>query len=77
MDNGIVVWFLRPSQYIQKAMKITERCVKDNLWGRWKILKMAVNPFPCGYETMLDASPELDTLRLLRRKRVIRLATMQ
>ena len=48
------------SQYIQEVVKNTERYVKENLGYRWKIPKMDVNPFACGYDTPLEMSPELD-----------------
>ena len=54
MDNRVVAWSLSPSQYTKEAVKNTERYIKDYLGYRWKITKMAVNPFLYGYEPLLD-----------------------
>ena len=45
------------SKYIQEAVKNVEPYVKDKLVERWKIPKMAVNPFPIVYEPTLDVTP--------------------
>ena len=59
MENGVVVWYLILSQYIQEAVNNTEIYVKENLGYWWKIPKTYVNPLPCGYEPHLDVLPEL------------------
>ena len=53
-------WYLRPSKYVQEAVKNVETYVKDKIAERWKIPKTAVKPFPIGYEPTKDVLPEID-----------------
>ena len=41
-------------------MKNKEQYVKENIGYQWKIPKMAVNPFPCGYEPTIDELQEIN-----------------
>ena len=46
--------------YVQKSVNNVETYVKENIGESWKILKIAVNSFPIGYEPTEDVIPELE-----------------
>ena len=58
--NFVMAWSFILYKYVLEAVKNVETYVKDKLGERWKITKMAVNPFPVGYEPTKDGTPELD-----------------
>ena len=60
LPNGVLVWLLRLSKYVQEAVKNVETYMKDKLRERWKIPKIAVNTFQIGYEPTEDVTPELN-----------------
>ena len=63
LQNGTWCWSLRPSKYVQEAVRNCEQALKDTYDGTYKLPKSAPNPFPMGYRHEKDASkllsPEL------------------
>jgi hypothetical protein len=58
LHNGVVAWGKSPSKYVQEACKDTELYLQKNYNGR-KLKKKVSSPWPNGYESETDASPEL------------------
>ena len=50
MDNDVWCWSIRPSKYVQEAVRNFQNYLKDNLSDEYKFIANAPNPFPLGYE---------------------------
>jgi hypothetical protein len=59
LQNGVVAWGKSPSKYVQEACKNTELYLQKNYNGR-KLLKKVSAPWPTGFESETDATPELN-----------------
>ncbi len=59
LENGVWVWGLSPSKYVQEAVHNCKKNMKENLPKFYKLKCLAPNPFPTDYRPELDTSPEL------------------
>ena len=60
MPNGKTAWGMSSSKYVQESCRNCRKHLADNYDGRFTLPKLAVNPFPIGYEPELDVSAELE-----------------
>ena len=59
LHNGIWVWSISPSKYVQEAIRICEEYIVKYLRKSYKLPKRAENPFESGNCPELDVSPVL------------------
>ncbi len=59
LENGVWAWGLRPSKYLQEAIRNFKKYVEENLPKFYKLMQLAPNPFPTDYRPDLDVSLEL------------------
>ena len=59
LDNGVYAWSSSPSKYVQDAVSNVERYLTLHYPGR-KLRNKLAGPWPTGYVSELDESPELD-----------------
>ena len=59
LENGVWVWGLSLSKYVQEAVHNCKKYVEENLPKFYKLTQLAPNPFPTDYSTELDVTPEL------------------
>ena len=59
LPNGVKVWALSSSKYIQEAVQNWEKYLAHSMNGR-KLTRKALNPFPGDYDPDLDM---MDTLK--------------
>jgi hypothetical protein len=62
LANGVVVWGMSSSKYVQSAVQNVKEYLAA-LTGDQMLVKKAYNPFAGGYKPDLDESPELDPTR--------------
>jgi hypothetical protein len=60
LPNGVTVWALSPSKYVNQAVRNCKMHLKDHYDGRYSLPKWADNPFCMSYEPELDDSTPLD-----------------
>jgi len=60
MDNGVTAWALSPTKYVQEAVKNVEAHLLERYDGRKLPRNRGSGPWPSGYVTETDESPELD-----------------
>ena len=59
LANGTWCWTLRPSKYVQEAVRNCEQALKDTYGGTHKMPKNSPNPFPMGYKPEMDLTTPL------------------
>ena len=59
-DDGTSAWGLSPAKYVQQAVRNVKTYLKNNLEGRFSLLKRDDNPFPCDYAPEEDVTPLLE-----------------
>ena len=62
LDNGVYAWGANPSKYVQDAVSNVEQYLIKHYPGR-KLKNKLSGPWPTGYASELDESPELDAER--------------
>ena len=60
LNNGIVVWGLSPSKYVNADVKDIEQSMTERLDGIYVIPHKPANPFPVDYCPELDESEALE-----------------
>ena len=62
LDNGVECWALSPTKYVQEAVNTTLEYI-DKTYGVKKFPQSGSGPWPNGFVSELDESPELDPER--------------
>ncbi len=60
LKNGVWACGISLSKYVQEAVKNCKYYVSKHLSPQYRLPKLAPNPLPTKYETVIDVSPELD-----------------
>ena len=59
LDNNVWCWTLSPSKYCQEAVRNCENHLNNNFDGKFRMFKVAPNPFEQSYD------PDVDVTKLL------------
>ena len=65
LHNEVLVWVMSPVKYVQEVVKNCTVHLVANYGGRFRLLKMAENPFKTGYPGWIPVQSYSQTQHLI------------